>query len=152
MTPHTFSAPFAPGVVLAVAVGGAVGACLRWGIALAVTAAPGGLPVWTVLVNVSGSLAIGLLTVYLTAMATYTQGRAGSSPLVVYLRPFVGVGVLGGFTTFSTYALDVVRLLTSEYLPVGLVYLVLTPVLAVTAALLGHQWGAWLFARESEAA
>ena len=58
--------------------------------------AAGGFPWPTFLVNVSGALLIGVLMVVVTDVVT---GR----PL---LRPFLGVGLLGGFTTFSTYALE----------------------------------------------
>lgn len=83
-------------VVRVVAVGGALGALARHGLAVAVPASPGALPVATLLTNLSGCLALGLL--------------AGAWPEAPWLRPFLGTGVLGGFTTFSTFAIETDRL------------------------------------------
>ncbi|MFG2756764.1 fluoride efflux transporter FluC [Streptomyces wuyuanensis] len=84
-------------VVAVVAAGGAIGASARYGISLLWPS------VWaTFAVNVLGCLLIGVLMVLVGERGVVTR------PLV---RPFLGVGVLGGFTTFSTYALDFARLL-----------------------------------------
>ncbi|OLT43084.1 chromosome condensation protein CrcB [Saccharomonospora sp. CUA-673] len=80
-------------VLLAVAAGGALGSLARYGLGLALPSPAG---VATVLANVAGCLALGALMAILSL-------RARSPRL---LRPFLGVGVLGGFTTFSTYVLD----------------------------------------------
>ena len=53
------------------------------------------------------------------------------------LRPFLGVGVLGGFTTFSSYAVEAHQLLTGHRLGVAALYLVATIVAALLAVLLG---------------
>lgn len=107
------------GVVLAViALGGGLGGLARYGVGLVV---PG---VWgTLLVNVVGGALIGVLMVLVV----------DAHPLV---RPFLGVGVLGGFTTFSTYTDDFRRLLVPGGVPVAFGYLVLTPVAAVAATAL----------------
>jgi CrcB protein len=84
-----------PHVLAAVAAGGALGSAGRWLVSAGVPAA-GGFPWPTFLVNVTGALLIGVLMVVVTDVVT---GR----PL---LRPFLGVGLLGGWTTFSTYALE----------------------------------------------
>ncbi|MFC7219608.1 fluoride efflux transporter FluC [Streptomyces polyrhachis] len=86
-------------VLAAVSVGGALGALARYG-AGEVWPAP-----WGVLgVNVLGCALIGVLMV----LVTERGGARWGHPL---LRPFLGTGVLGGFTTFSAYAADVVHLL-----------------------------------------
>lgn len=109
----------------AVAAGGALGAAARYLISTAWPAPPGSVP-WAVLaVNVAGCAAIGVLLV--TLEAWFPQRRL--------VRPFLGTGFLGGFTTFSTFAVDVERLAADGYVALALGYLVLTPVLAVTAAL-----------------
>jgi fluoride exporter len=84
---------------LLAALGGALGALARWGVATALPASPGGWPWATLLVNLTGCLLIGVLLAVL-------PGRFPSSSL---LRPFLAVGVLGGYTTFSTFAMEVVR-------------------------------------------
>ncbi len=80
----------------AVAVGGVLGAEARYGLARAVPHPAGAWPWSTLLVNALGSLLIGVLMAGLAS-------RAAPPRLA---RPFFGTGVLGGFTTFSTYAVD----------------------------------------------
>ncbi|MFD4131808.1 CrcB family protein [Streptomyces goshikiensis] len=101
-------------VLAAVAAGGALGASARYGVALLWPAAPGAFPWATFWINVSGSALIGVLMVLISE-----GGRSAPHPLV---RPFVGVGVLGGFTTFSTYAVDFSRLLDEGETGTALAY------------------------------
>ncbi|MBD0693881.1 fluoride efflux transporter CrcB [Streptomyces sp. CBMA123] len=113
--------------VAVVAVGGAIGAVTRYAAGLGWETGPSAFPWTTLLINVAGCAVIG---VFLVAI---TEGR----PAHPLLRPFFGTGVLGGFTTFSTYAVDVRRLLEAGRLGPGLVYLGLTLVAA-----LGAVWAA----------
>ena len=85
---------------LLAALGGALGALARWGIGTALPGSAGGWPWATLLVNLTGCLLIGVLLAVLLARF----------PASTRLRPFLAVGVLGGYTTFSTFAVDVVRL------------------------------------------
>jgi CrcB protein len=110
-----------------ISVGGALGALGRYGVQTLLPTAPGGFPWGTFLVNVSGCVLIGVLMVLVTDVFS---GR----PL---LRPFVGVGVLGGYTTFSTYANEIRGLLRPGTLPVAFAYLGGTLVCALLAVLLG---------------
>ncbi|WP_461014369.1 fluoride efflux transporter CrcB [Streptomyces daliensis] len=87
-----------------IAAGGALGAVARYAVSLALPAGAGGFPWGVFLVNVVGCALIGVLMVLVSERAR----DARTHPLV---RPFLGVGVLGGFTTFSTYAVDAARLL-----------------------------------------
>ncbi|MFD8111896.1 FluC/FEX family fluoride channel [Streptomyces microflavus] len=115
-------------VLGAVAAGGALGALARYGALVLWPADDGGFP-WTVFaVNVSGCALIGVLMVL-----TVERGRV-THPLV---RPFLGVGVLGGFTTFSTYAADVSGLLVRQELAVALAYMAATAVAALAAVRAG---------------
>ncbi|WP_086732594.1 fluoride efflux transporter CrcB [Streptomyces glaucescens] len=91
-------------VVAVVALGGGIGATARYAASLRWPAAPDGFPWATFWVNVAGCAVIG---VFLVAV---TEGGRPAHPL---LRPFFGTGVLGGFTTFSTYAVDIQRLVES---------------------------------------
>ncbi|HEX6446986.1 MAG TPA: CrcB family protein [Streptosporangiales bacterium] len=79
-------------VLAVVAVGGAVGSAARYAVGHALPTPPHGFPWGTLLINVSGSFLLGLLMVFVSEV--WRPGR--------YLRPFLGVGVLGGYTTFST--------------------------------------------------
>ncbi|MET9770426.1 CrcB family protein [Streptomyces sp. NPDC006415] len=114
-------------VLAAVAAGGALGAIARYG-ALVLWPGGGGFP-WTVfVVNLSGCALIGALMVL-----TVERGRV-THPLV---RPFLGVGVLGGFTTFSTYAAGVSDLLVRQEVLTAMAYAAVT-----AAAALGAVWAA----------
>ncbi len=109
-----------PAVLLAVGAGGALGGAGRaWAALLGPQA---GLPGWAVLVavNVLGALAMGVVA-----------GRGGS-----LARPAVTTGVLGGFTSFSGWVLDVLRLLEPAPL-LAVVLLVAVPVATVSACLAG---------------
>ena len=113
-----------PGAVLAaVAAGGVLGAEARAGLAALWPTPPGGFPAGTLVVNVTGCLLIGVL------MVLVTEARRGPS----LARPFLGVGVLGGYTTFSGYAVDAQRLLAGGHVATALAALALTPVLALLA-------------------
>lgn len=114
-------------VLLAVGAGGAVGGTARYALLVLVPHAGTGFPWATFLENASGSFAIGVLTVLVTEVARPHR----------LLRPFLGVGVLGGFTTFSTYAVDVVSLSDQGAPRTALVYLFATLATALFAAWAG---------------
>jgi CrcB protein len=105
------------------ALGGVLGALARWAVAEALPPSPGAWPWATFGVNVSGCLLIGVLLAVLLA-------RFARSP---WLRPFLAVGVLGGYTTYSTFAVEAVRL-TDDGRAVLAAGYVLASVLAGVAA------------------
>ncbi len=110
--------------ILAVAAGGALGSVLRFLAGVWVTASwPRHGYLATLAVNLLGCLLIGLL-------AGYFLSRTELSPV---LRAGLMVGVLGGFTTFSSFSLDALRLLESGQIGVALAY-VLSSVLGGLAA------------------
>ncbi|WP_200862919.1 fluoride efflux transporter CrcB [Amycolatopsis orientalis] len=111
-----------------IALGGGLGALARYGLAQALPAAPGGFPWATFWTNVAGCFLIGVLMVLVT--------EAWSAHRLV--RPFLGVGVLGGFTTFSTYAVEARNLLRPDTVPLAFAYLGGTLAAALLAVLLGH--------------
>ena len=107
-------------LVLLIAAAGAAGVLARYGIAQAFGAAAGP---WSVLgINVVGSFAIGMLA------------GAGASEDA---RAIVGVGFLGGFTTFSTFSLDVFADLEDGRIARALTYVAASVVLGVAAAAAG---------------
>ena len=118
--------PSLPARTLAVvALGGAIGALARYGLQSAFPAPPAGFP-WAVFaINVAGCLLIGLV-------------HAVAGP---QLRPFLGTGVLGGFTTFSTYAVGVQRELAAGLPRVALLYAAATVIAALGAAWVGISAG-----------
>ncbi|MEU2654944.1 CrcB family protein [Streptomyces sp. NPDC007325] len=117
-------------VALVVSAGGALGAAARYGATLLWPTPDGRFP-WTVLlVNASGCALLGVLMVLLTEV----RARPAPNPL---LRPFLGTGFCGGFTTFSTYALDTQRLLATGRTALGLLCLGGTLVTALAAVWAG---------------
>ena len=86
--------------ILLVALGGGLGAAGRYGVSLAMPAKPGEWPWATFGINVVGSLLIGVLAGWLARNPDGEQWRL-----------FLGVGVLGGFTTFSSYSLETLRMI-----------------------------------------
>ncbi|MEW1890002.1 MULTISPECIES: fluoride efflux transporter CrcB [unclassified Streptomyces] len=116
-------------VVAVVALGGATGACARYGAGLLWPTAAGGFPWTTLVVNVVGCAVIGVFMVVISEV--WAAHRL--------VRPFFGTGVLGGFTTFSTYAVDIEQLVSKDRAGTGLVYLGVT-LLAALAAVWSAVW------------
>jgi fluoride exporter len=114
-------------ILAAISAGGVAGALARYGLTSAFPYQAGEFPWAVFLVNVSGCLLIGALMVLITE-----TWRA--HPLV---RPFLGVGVLGGFTTFSTYVVDVQDAVSAGAPLVGLSYLAGTLAAALAAVFAG---------------
>ena len=113
-------------VLAVVALGGMLGAAARYGLERT-WPAPGDRWPWaTLFVNASGCLLIGVL------MAWVETGRAHR-----LARPFFGVGLLGGYTTFSTYAVQTGELWAHGRVEIGALYLVATPVMALACVILG---------------
>jgi CrcB protein len=110
-------------VVAVVSAGGALGASARYGASQLWPAQVGGFPWTTFWVNVTGCFVIGVFMVVITDV--WAAHRL--------VRPFFGTGVLGGFTTFSTYAVDIQKLVDTGHPRTGLAYLAAT-LLAVLAA------------------
>ncbi|GAA2958730.1 MULTISPECIES: fluoride efflux transporter FluC [Streptomyces] len=111
------------GVLTAIAAGGVVGACARYGATLIWPVASTAFPWTTFWINVTGCAAMGVLMVLVTE-------RFRVHPLV---RPFLGTGVLGGYTTFSTATLDTQRLLDAGRPGTGLLYAAATLTAAFAA-------------------
>ena len=117
-----------PWVVIAViAAGGAIGALGRYGLDVAFPPARTGFPWATFTINVVGSFLIGVLVVMITKV--WHSHRL--------TRPFLGVGVLGGFTTFSTYVVDIQRLVNADAPAIALLYLFATVAAALIAVFAG---------------
>ncbi|MGI5192288.1 fluoride efflux transporter CrcB [Streptomyces sp. CA-288835] len=110
-------------IVAVVAAGGAVGATARYGASLIWPTQTGAFPWTTFLVNVIGCAVIGVFMVVISDV--WAAHRL--------VRPFFGTGVLGGFTTFSTYAVDIQKLVDEGRPRTGLAYLAATLVAALVA-------------------
>lgn len=104
-----------------VAAGGALGGLSRWLVGLAVPWQPPDLPLGTLTVNLVGCVAIGFL------LTLWTEGPAPPW----WARPFAAVGFVGGFTTFSAFAVEGVRLVDAGAPGTALGYVVLSVVVGV---------------------
>ena len=112
----------------AIAAGGALGALLRYGaMAGAARLLPGAFPWGTLLVNVSGSLLMGAVYVSLLERGV----------LPAPWRAFLAVGLLGAFTTFSTFSLDALALMAGGAPGRAAVYVLASVVVCLLAAAAG---------------
>lgn len=115
-----------------VAIGGALGSMARYGVGRVWPTTPGGFPVPTVTVNLLGSFAIGLIYIWIIT-------RAGGADTA---RLFWMTGVLGGFTTYSAFALESTLL---GFSATGVLYLLVTIVGCFGAAWAGRLIATALF-------
>jgi fluoride exporter len=119
------------GSILAVGLGGALGTLARYLLDVTVTTASGHFPATTLLINLSGSLAIGFL-VPLTGTV---------SPRFALARPFLVVGFLGGWTTYSTLAVEAVLLGKGGHVGLAAAYLAASLVGGLALVTLGAAAG-----------
>jgi len=112
---------------LQVALGGAIGAALRYLSGVGITRAfgAGGFPLGVIAVNILGSFLMGVLVVTLA-------GRG-----LTHLNPFLMTGVLGGFTTFSAFSLEAFTLWERGQPTQAAVYVILSVVLSIAALIAG---------------
>jgi len=114
--------------VLYVALGGALGASARYGLGQAATRIFGaGFPIGTLSANVIGSALMGVLFGYLSLRASGSET----------LRLFLGVGLLGGFTTFSAFSLDSLMMLERKAYGAFISYVGLSVGLSLLAIIFG---------------
>ena len=122
---------------IAVALGGAIGAMGRYAVGIALQRFPASapwLPLGTLSVNVVGSLAIGVVWAFL-------QQQNESE----FIRLFVAIGLLGGFTTFSTFSLETIFMIAEgQWLRAG-INITLNVLSCLFAAGLGLALGRWFF-------
>ncbi|GAL05597.1 fluoride efflux transporter CrcB [Photobacterium aphoticum] len=113
-----------------IALGGAFGACSRYLISeLCVSLFGRGFPYGTLVVNVVGSMIMGLM------MSALNQGMIGAVPA----RPLIGLGFLGALTTFSTFSMDnVILMQQGDFIKAGL-NILLNVTLSITACFIGYQ-------------
>lgn len=110
---------------LAVGLGGFVGAVLRYLISLIPIKNPESFPINTFIINIVGAFAIGCIAFAMT------KNENIDSRLLLFLK----VGICGGFTTFSTFALETSELIKGGSVAVALIYVVASVVLSVLAVM-----------------
>jgi fluoride exporter len=116
-----------PGSLVAIAVGGALGTLARYGVERAVATPSDGFPWGTLTVNVVGSFLLGVVVIFV--VERWPRDR--------YLRPLLAVGFCGGFTTFSTLAVEVDQRIQHGHGLVAASYLLATLIVGLGAALAG---------------
>jgi CrcB protein len=116
-----------PGILLAIALGGALGTPARYAVERFVHVAPDSFPWSTFTVNITGSLVLGLLLTLIIERW----------PPSLYLRPFAAIGFLGAYTTFSTYMVETDLLLKDGQVGVALAYVFGSLFVGLVAVYLG---------------
>jgi CrcB protein len=124
-------------VLAVIALGGGLGSLARYGCGYAWPVRAGAFPWSTFVVNVTGCAVLGLLMVYV--LEVWPPRR--------YIRPFLGVGVCGGFTTFSTYAIQTRDLAAAGHWSLADAYAIDTLLAALAAVLVGMVAGRLLAGR-----
>jgi CrcB protein len=112
-------------MLAAIALGGALGAPSRYGVAQLIGAGAGGFPWSTFVINLTGSFALGVLVVLLLDRL----------PAMPQLRPFLTTGFLGAYTTYSTFAVETDLLIVDGHAGTAVAY--------VVASFLGGFAAAW---------
>lgn len=133
--------------IVAVAVGGAAGTLLRFTLATLIPTPANAFPAATFATNMLGAFALGVL---LEAIA----GAGVEERRYTLLRLLVGTGVLGGFTTYSTFAVEGARLLQSGSIGAGAAYIVATLALGLACSMAGIAVGgrvAWVVRGDRDA-
>jgi len=116
-----------PAVLVAIALGGALGSPTRYAIGRLVVTRGGGFPWATFLINVTGSMVLGALLTLIVERWPPTR----------YVRPFAAIGFLGAFTTFSTFMVETDLLIEDGDVAVALAYTVGSLAVGLLAAYIG---------------
>lgn len=118
--------------LFAIALGSALGGCLRWYVGLKFNALFPAIPLGTVIVNLTGAFIIGFAMSYFASASLSPQYRL-----------FVMTGFCGGLTTFSTFSAEIVTLLQSDKLALALLAIsihVLGSLLFTAAGMASQHW------------
>ncbi|MDD7183468.1 fluoride efflux transporter CrcB [Peptostreptococcus porci] len=112
---------------LLVGLGGFLGSVLRYLIGLMYVNTDSGFPLKTFIINILGAFVIG-------ALSSIAMKYNVNSKVILFLK----IGLCGGFTTFSTFALETQELLKNDRVGVAIIYVALSVVIGVTAVVLGE--------------
>jgi len=113
--------------MVAIAIGGALGALARYEVAQLIAVAPDRFPWATFWTNISGAFVLGFFVTFVVERVRPTR----------YLRPFFAVGFLGAYTTFSTLAVETVLLVKDGHVALGVGYTLASIIAGLGVAYLG---------------
>jgi CrcB protein len=116
-------------ILLAIALGGAVGALARYQVGVLLPPSPGGVPWSTLLINITGSFLLAFIYRYVDGMSSAPE-----------IRALLGVGFCGAFTTFSAFSFEAVRLLQDGHATRAALYVTAS----VALCMVGTAAGLWL--------
>lgn len=123
---------------LVVFVGGGLGAVLRYFLGIVATRLVGvDFPWGTLFINITGSLAMGVIVAWLAFSEPVTGGKA--------LRLFLTTGILGGYTTFSTFSLDTFSLWERGEVGAAAGYVAASLIISLAAVAAGAFFGRWVW-------
>lgn len=114
-------------VLVAIAIGGALGAPARYGIAQLIPVTQGSFPWATFWTNISGAFVLGFFLAFVIERFPPTR----------FVRPFFGIGFLGAYTTFSTFAVETARLVKDGHVALGAGYTIASIATGLLLAYLG---------------
>ncbi len=114
-------------IIAVIAAGGVLGALGRYGLAVALPTRTGQFPWGTFCTNVTGSLILGALLALVVSRYAHTR----------YLRPFLGTGVIGAYTTFSTYTVEADLLVRDGHALLAIGYVLASLLAGLVAVWLG---------------
>ncbi len=114
--------------IILILTGGAVGSLLRYLVSESMAKiSDGGFPYGTLIVNLTGCLIIGIL-----------WGIFSQDGLTTNLKAFLFIGLLGGFTTFSTFALESFQLFDNGQVKAGILYILISNIIGISLTIGGY--------------
>jgi fluoride exporter len=114
-------------IVGALAIGGVLGAVARYAVSLAIPTETGQFPWGTFVINISASFILGFVLILL--IEAFPRGRLA--------RPVIGTGIIGGYSTFSTFVLDAVELMRAGHVVIAVIYLLASVFFGLLAVWIG---------------
>ncbi|MGQ4001785.1 fluoride efflux transporter CrcB [Francisellaceae bacterium CB299] len=114
-----------------VGIGGGLGAMTRFGLTQATADISKQIPLGIFLCNVIGSFLIGLIAAFLIKTNLFNE------EISVNVRALLVTGFLGGFTTFSSFSLDVLNLLQRGEIMIALSYILVSVLISLLAVIIG---------------
>ena len=117
--------------LLLVGIGGGIGAITRAIVSQVAIGISKHIPLGIFLCNIIGSFLIGIIAAFLIKSELFNE------EISTYVRSFFITGFLGGFTTFSSFSLDTLRLLQQGELFLALIYILITVLISLLATAIG---------------